>query len=346
MKAWSHTRAGRPSSVLTLSTLPIPTLQSPCDVLVRVSHCALNPGASIVMQLLPFTFRSTPAIPEMDFSGIIVSSSCNLKPGTRVFGSIPLSQHVKTTSGALAEYVVVPQTSVVPKPDSISMEEAAGLGIAGATALQLLKAAGLKTGDSVLVNGASGGIGHLVLQMCCHIVGPTGRVKAVCSSRNAEWVEKLGKDIQVIAYDTHGPVHLYLNKTFAGARFDAVVDAVGVQDIFNNSPTFLKEGRPYVTVGPKASSYTYVGMLGTIGTMAKNMLWPKWLGGTPRRYVQVAAASNPETLRELARMVTEEGLRTNVGSLIHIEDVHKVSFLPYTIALKMLIVACRRMSIY
>ena len=250
------------------------------------------------------------------------------------------------TSGALAEYVVVPQTSVVPKPDSISVEEAAGLGIAGATALQLLKAAGLKTGDSVLVNGASGGIGHLVLQMCCHIVGPTGRVKAVCSSRNAEWVEKLGKNVQVIAYDTNGPVHSYLNKTFAGARFDAVVDAVGVQDIFNNSPTFLKEGRPYVTVGPKASSYTYVGMLGTIGTMAKNMLWPKWLGGTPRPYVQVAAASNPETLRELARMVTEEGLRTNVGSLVHIEDVHKVSFLLYTLALKMLIVAYRRMSIY
>jgi NADPH:quinone reductase-like Zn-dependent oxidoreductase len=298
------------------------------------------------MQLLPFTFRSTPAIPEMDFSGIVVSSSCDLKPGTQVFGSIPLSQHVKTTSGTLAEYVAVPQTAVVPKPDSISMEEAAGLGIAGATALQLLKAARLKTGDSVLVNGASGGIGHLVLQMCCHTVGPTGRVKAICSSRNAEWVEKLGENVQVIAHDTHGPIHSYLNKTFAEARFDAVVDAVGIQDIFNNSPTFLKEGRPYVTVGPKASSYTYSGMLGTIGTMTKNILWPRWLGGTPRPYVQVAAASDSEALKELARMVTEVGLRTHVGTEVHIEDVHKVSLLLFTIALRILTVAYRRMSIY
>jgi NADPH:quinone reductase-like Zn-dependent oxidoreductase len=323
MKAWTHTRAGHPSSVLTLSTLPIPTMTSSEQTLVRVSHCALNPGASIVMQLLPFMFRSSPAIPEMDFSGTIVSvgdSVPNLRPGTQVFGSI-------STSGALAEYVAVPHTAVTPKPKSLSMKQASGLGIAGITALELLKAAGLKRGNNVLVNGASGGVGHLVLQMCMQAVGSSGKVVAVCSSRNVEWVEKLCSlpNCQVIAYDTHAPVYECIANAFSQERFDAVIDAVGVQDIFNNCLAFLREGKPYVTVGPKISGYTYASMLATIGVMAKNMLWPQWLGSIPRPYAQVAAAANLVALEELVRMVDEEGLKVHVGKLVKMYEVQEVS---------------------
>jgi NADPH:quinone reductase-like Zn-dependent oxidoreductase len=136
----------------------------------------------------------------MDFSGTIVSCGSsvplnrNLGPGTKVFGSIPVGQHVKTTSGALAEYVVIEHTAVVKTPEAVRMEELAGLGIAGATALELVKRSGLKRGDSVLVNGASGGVGHLVVQICRHRVGETGLVVAVCSSENVGWVSKLGVD--------------------------------------------------------------------------------------------------------------------------------------------------------
>ena len=152
------------------------------------------------MQLLPFIFRASQAIPEMDFSGEIVGTGSNMPPerglvvGTKVFGSVPLAQHVKSTSGALAEYIVLDCAAVVKKPPGISLGEAAGLGIAGCTALDLVKAAKVKRGDSVLVNGASGGIGHLALQMCREKVGETGKVVAVCSSSNVRWVKELGAD--------------------------------------------------------------------------------------------------------------------------------------------------------
>ena len=199
MKAWVHNRAGLPSMVLELSSIPRPRISSSTQVLVKISHCALNPGASIVMQLLPFYFRASPAIPEMDFSGIIVAAGADVPedrqtPGTQVFGSIPLSQHVKNTSGALAEYVLVEHTAVVKKPGNAELSNVAGFGIAGATALELRKAAKLKKGDSVLINGASGGIGHLIMQMCRKEVGETGRIVAVCSKDNVDWVKQNGAD--------------------------------------------------------------------------------------------------------------------------------------------------------
>jgi NADPH:quinone reductase-like Zn-dependent oxidoreductase len=200
MQAWTHTTRGHPSSVLSLTTVPIPTITSPHQILVRISHAALNPGASIILHLVPFLFRSTPSIPEMDFSGYVVSVGSsvpalrNLVPGARVFGSIPVGQHVRTTSGALAEYTVVDHSAVCRAPEGIEMEALAGLGIAGATALELVKAAKLKKGDSVLINGASGGVGHLVLQIARAKVGASGRVAAICSTRNVDWVAQLGAD--------------------------------------------------------------------------------------------------------------------------------------------------------
>lgn len=348
MKAWTHTRPGLPSKVLALSTLPIPTITSPTQVLVKVSYCALNPGGSIVMQLLPFLFRGSPAIPEMDFSGTIeesgpdVPKERNLQPGIQVFGSIPIIQHVRNTSGALAQYVLVDHTAVAKIPDAASLKTASGLGIAGATALELVKAAKLKKGDSVLVNGASGGVGHLVLQMCYKEVGPSGKIIALCSNRNTEWVEKLCTEgitlnsseatvfaetpkVQVVDYNLHSPAHAYLSKFFCRARFDAVIDAVGIQDLYNASPEFLAENKPYVTVGPRAYSYTYVGILSTVATMIKNTLWPRICGGVSRPYIQVAAASNLSTLQLLGDMVAEERLKVHVGVCVEMEDVQEVS---------------------
>lgn len=94
----------------------------------------------------------------------------------------------------MSEYITVAAPTVVRKPDGIALEEAAGLGITGSTALAMLEKAGLKRGDSVLVNGASGGVGTLVVQLAKEAVGESGRVVAVCSGRNIELVSKLGAD--------------------------------------------------------------------------------------------------------------------------------------------------------
>ncbi|KAF2002427.1 zinc-binding oxidoreductase [Amniculicola lignicola CBS 123094] len=318
MKAWTHTQAGLPKNVLHLTEIATPTISTPTEVLVRITHCSLNPGGSIFMQLVPGFFRGNPAIPEMDFSGVVVqsgngtSTDRNLVKGTLVFGSIPVGQHFKKTSGALAEYVVVDQSAIVKKPDGASLAEVAGLGVAGATALKVVKAGKLKKGDSVLVNGASGGIGHMVAQMAKAQVGETGRVVGVCSASNVDWLKEYGCD-ETIDYTHHTPVHAHLASTYSESRFNVVLDAVGIQPIFEHCSRYLVDGGSYVTVGPKAKSYTVLGMLSTIRLMATNLLWPRVLGGVARNYVQVTATSDLEALTELGNQVEEKKLKVLVG---------------------------------
>lgn len=202
MRAWVHTRAGPPSTVLSLSSdIPTPTIKEPTEVLIRISHAALNPGASIMMQLCPFIIRSKPAIPELDFSGTLVAAGSGalelgrLATGDSVFGSISVESHVMAGSGALAEFVVVPVANVAKKPNSNATDaEIAGLGVAGCTAVDLMDKAELKNGNSVLVNGASGGIGSMVVQMARDAVGTSGRVVAICSGSNTGMVKELGAD--------------------------------------------------------------------------------------------------------------------------------------------------------
>ncbi|KAL5399804.1 hypothetical protein PMIN02_000334 [Paraphaeosphaeria minitans] len=324
MTAWTHSRKGSPDEVLTLSTLPVPALVRSNQVRVKITHCALNPGATIIMQLLPFVFRASTAIPEMDFAGTVdavgieVPAERNLTIGIPVFGSIPVSQHAGTLSGALGEYVVVDQGAIVTSPDGLASRELAGLPIAGSTALELIKAAELKRGDSVLVNGAAGGIGHMVLQMCRGRVGETGRVVATCSKHNLDWVEQLGAD-QVIDRTAHSALHEHLKVTFESSRFDAVIDAAGVQELFNICPKILKEGKPYVTVGPRPRSYTVLGMLSMVKLMAENLLWPRILGGVARDYRQVTGIATPEAMEDLAKMAQAGTLKVHVGTLVEME---------------------------
>jgi reticulon-4-interacting protein 1, mitochondrial len=212
MRAWIHSRAGPPSTVLSLSSdVPTPTIKEPNEVLVRISYAALNPGSSIIMQLCPFLFRSKPTIPEMDFSGTLVAAgssaleSGRLAVGDAVFGSVDVGSHVKAGSGALAEFVVVPAANVAKKPSSnMTDAEAAGLCVAGCTAVELMEKAGLQNGNSVLVNGASGGIGTMVVQMARDAVGSNGRVIAICSAKNADMVKELGAD------EVRQPIHSLL----------------------------------------------------------------------------------------------------------------------------------------
>jgi len=145
-------------------------------------------------------FRTNPSIPEMDFSGTIVKTgnkvpvSRKLVGGAAVFGSIPIGQLITSGKGALAEYVAVPAENVCLKPDSVPYDQAAGLPIAGISALSVIDLAKLKLGYRVLVNGASGGIGSMVVQLAKATVGEDGKVVAVCSSKNFEMVKGLGAD--------------------------------------------------------------------------------------------------------------------------------------------------------
>ncbi|KFZ14833.1 hypothetical protein V502_05879, partial [Pseudogymnoascus sp. VKM F-4520 (FW-2644)] len=180
MQALTFSTRGLPPSTLTPTTLPLPS-PPPGTLLIRTSHASLSPGAAIMMAIFPSIAYRYPAIPELDFSGTVVAAhpthsgadqadSSTFKPGDLVFGSIPVGLHLHGV-GSLAEYIVLPPSTVAHLPSHPSISEAdmlvqaAGLPVSGCTALALLKAAKLEAGMRVLVNGASGGVGSLVVQM-------------------------------------------------------------------------------------------------------------------------------------------------------------------------------------
>ena len=156
MRAWTHTIRGAPLKVLSLSgNTARPSVASLTQVLVRVQYAALNPAGSVMMQLCPSFLRTKPCIPELDFAGQIVQAdetiveSRGLKPGVRVFGSIPVPEHLKG-QGALSEYVAVEAAFIAEAPKGIELQEAAGLPVAGVQLSLCLRERGWKEGRKSL----------------------------------------------------------------------------------------------------------------------------------------------------------------------------------------------------
>jgi NADPH:quinone reductase-like Zn-dependent oxidoreductase len=131
----------------------------------------------------------------------------DLEVGDEVFGG---------RDGAFAEYVAA--TNLVKKPAHVSFEEAAAVPIAGLTALQALRDHGrLQTGERVLINGASGGVGTFAIQIAKAL--GAGHVTAVCGTRNIEQARALGADR--VLDNTRDDF------TRADARYDLVLDIAG-----------------------------------------------------------------------------------------------------------------------
>ncbi len=199
MKAWIVAKNGEPkdAGVLQLKTdYPFPAPPTGTEILIKISHAALNPVDVHLALNIPvwLPFRRNP-IPAFDFAGEIVAAGPNVPAefsvGTEVCAALTVSQVVRG-KGAIAEYVKVPADSVAVKPKSLSAAAASGLmGIAGQTAAIMEKDAKLKKGDRVLINGASGGVGNIILQIA---KAKGASVTGICSGVNVPLVESLGAD--------------------------------------------------------------------------------------------------------------------------------------------------------
>lgn len=211
IKAWTYSARGLPQAVLSLASLPTPTLPPPLPLpkdvpnpeewlLIKTAFVGLNPGAIFQMTLVPPWARAKTAIPEMDFSGTVLDvhaggeGETRFRKGDKVVCMLPAGHSMPTGTGALAEVVRVPARYVVRKPEGVSFADAAGCLLAGLTARQMVIEARVKEGDRVLVNAASGGIGTMVVQMVRGIVGKGGWVVGICSGKNEELVKSLGAD--------------------------------------------------------------------------------------------------------------------------------------------------------
>lgn len=200
MRGWTFTTRGPPSAVLRLrSDLPKPTAAQLLtdEVIVKVSHVAIDQGVAVLMGLVPH-LNSKPWIPGLDFSGVIDavgSSVTHVRPGDMVFGSPnPKANPLwgRKYNGMIVEYAVLPAGHVIRKPPNISIEAASTLACNGCTAVQFTELAAMKRGDRVLITGASGGLGTLMIQAVRAVVGDEGTIVGTCSAANEEFVKKLG----------------------------------------------------------------------------------------------------------------------------------------------------------
>ena len=237
MKAVLFCDYGAPD-VLTIHEVDKPT---PGDgqVLVRVRAAGINPVELHAMRGEPYPMRLDSGLRRpvslrlgVDFAGTVVTVGPNvtrLAPGAAVFGG---------RNGALAEYVVVNERSVVEKPENLTFEQAAAVPVAGVTALQAVRDKGrVQPGQAVLINGASGGVGTFAVQIA-KALGAV--VTGVSSTRNVELVRSLGAD-RTIDYTAE-------DYTQTPAQYDVVIDMVGNHSLLANRRALRPNGI-YVMVG-------------------------------------------------------------------------------------------------
>ncbi|ROW11851.1 hypothetical protein VPNG_04912 [Cytospora leucostoma] len=318
MKAWVVTNNGGPRDALTLQNdYPVPSKPKSKNILVKVDYVALNPADLNFMASIPnwVPFRHNP-IPGLDFVGRVVRmgstapQDLGIEVGTEVCGALNVIS-VAVGRGSLAEYIEVPASKVVAKPKEVERKDAAGaMGIAGQTAYIILKEASIKPGDRVLVNGASGGVGSVLVQVA---KAKGALVYAVCSGSNAEQVKGLGAD-EVIDYTALDSLTAHLASTFGSNTLQAVFDCVGNDMLFQSCAKYLDENGIFVTI---------VGGVGA-GPIVRSKLLPVALGGVPRRYKLLALWPDGAIAKEVAKWV-ENGLFTQfpMDSEFSMEDAVK-----------------------
>jgi NADPH:quinone reductase-like Zn-dependent oxidoreductase len=221
MRAAVQHRYG-PPSVLGSSEVGLP-LPRGGDVLVRVVAASVHPGDYFVMTGEPYVVRLVfgfrrprHAIPGRDLAGVVAAVGeevTALRPGDAVFGW--------STAGTLAEYARVPADHLVPVPANRSVVDAAAVPTSAMTALQALRdIANVRPGQTVLVTGASGGVGTFAVQIAKAF---GAEVTGVCSTRNVDLVRSLGAD-HVVDYTT-------TDFTRTGERYDVILDNVEAQPL-------------------------------------------------------------------------------------------------------------------
>src|SRR5436309_2256363 len=178
------------------------------EVLIRVHAAAVNPMDWKLRRGL--IDRELPSIPGVDVSGTVEASRADgFSVGDDVFG--------RAKTGAYAELTTAPADAIAKKPAGLSHEQAAALPVAGLTAWQaLFDRGGLESGQTALIAGAAGGVGHLAVQFAKHA---GARVIGTGSARNRDFVLGLGAD-EFVDYTSED-----VAETVSGA--DVVFDTVG-----------------------------------------------------------------------------------------------------------------------
>lgn len=292
MKAIAHEGYGRPGpGVLELRDVGRPEIDDH-QVLVRVHASSVNPAewyavtGSLFARPSSGLFAPKRARIGGDLAGrveAVGNAVDDFQPGEEVFG---------TSGASWAEYAAARAVRLARKPANVSFEEAAAVPIAAITALQALRDHGrVEAGQTVLVNGASGGVGTYAVQLAKAFGAD---VTAVCSTRNVDQARTLGAD-RVVDYTKE-------DFTQAGERHDLMLDIAGSRP-FRQFERVLTREATVVVVGGRM---TYRG-LGPIPHIAGTWLTSKRRSQTVKFFV---AKINDEDLRYLGELLQAGKVRS------------------------------------
>lgn len=290
MKAITSHRYGAIDQ-LRLEDVPRPQpLKS--ELLVRVHVASVNPldwheltGTPWVMRLSTGLRRPRDVVRGADLAGVVESV------GDEVTAFVPGDRVLAVAPGAFAEHTLVSAERAVTLPSEIDFGDAAALPMAAITALQALDHGELMVGQSVLINGASGGVGTYAIQIA---KARGAEVTAVCSGTNADLVRSLGAD-HVVDYATQ-------DFTATERRYDIILDNVGNRPLRDCRRTLKSSGVYVMVSGPKSNR-----LLGPLGRLIAAKLY---FAFTSQRVRTFAANASAEDLGNVVGMMQSGEIRS------------------------------------
>jgi NADPH2:quinone reductase len=284
MKAIAYDRFGS-SDVLALQELPDPHPGSD-SVLVQVKAASLNPvdykaREGYLQGVIDTVF---PAVPGWDVAGVIVKAGLDT-PEFEVGDEIlAYARKDVISGGTVAELVEVPVRTAARKPEGLSFEDAAALPLAGLTALQTVRRAGVSAGSTVLIHAAAGGVGSYATQLA---VLAGARVVGTASEGNHEYLRSLGAE--PVAY---GEGLVEAARGLAPEGFDHILDFVG-NGALDTVPQLLRAGGTVASITDPAARDEYGG----------HYIWVR---------------PNPEDLAELAQLAADGRLKVEVADVVEL----------------------------
>jgi NADPH:quinone reductase-like Zn-dependent oxidoreductase len=288
MKAIVQTEYGS-ADVLRLEDVEKPVVPDN-GVLVRVHAASVHAGDWHLMRGTPFLIRFIfggllkPKIKILgtDAAGRVEAvgkDTMQFKPGDEVFGDLS-----ECGFGAFAEYVCVPETALALKPANLTFEEAATVPGSALAALQGLRDVGrIQSGQKVLINGASGGVGSFAMQIAKAL---GAEVTGICSTQKIDMVRSLGAD-HVIDYTQDDVIQ-------KGQRYDLILDAAAYRSVFDYPPALNPKGT-YVLVG------------GSTARLFLVMFFGSWISKISRRNVKFLVTKPNQADLVILRDLIEAG---------------------------------------
>ncbi|QXI24931.1 zinc-dependent alcohol dehydrogenase family protein [Pseudomonas iranensis] len=296
MKAMILKSFGGPDS-FELSDVPKPVPQAG-QVLVRVHATSINPLDYQVRRgdypdLVPL-----PAITGHDVSGVVEA----IGPGVSAFApgdEVWYTPQIFDGQGSYAEYHVAAENIIARKPASLSHLEAASLSLVGGTVWEALTVrAVLRVGESILIHGGAGGVGHVAIQVA-KAMG--ARVFTTVREANADFVRSLGADV-VIDYTQEDYVEAIMRET-AGHGVDVVFDTIGGDTLSRSADALAQLGR----------------VVSIVDIAQPQNLVQAW--GKNASYHFVFTRQNRGKLDELSALVERGQLRPHVGAVYSLGDI-------------------------